>query len=180
VQPVIITVHIITCLTLILVVLLQSGKGADMGAAFGGQSQTMFGGSGGNLLTRLTTITAVTFMATSLSLALLSAKSGSVFDGASEPAAVAPVAPSAAEDGAQVNFGGDGTVTIEPSAPVPAEPEAAAPAPVEDAAPAEAPAAVAEEAPAVEEAPAEEAAPAAEEAPAASGGEPEAEQPAAP
>ena len=62
-------VHVLACLFLIVVVLLQTGKGADMGAAFGGGSQTLFGASGaGNLLTKLTTGTAVAFMITSLIL----------------------------------------------------------------------------------------------------------------
>jgi preprotein translocase subunit SecG len=63
-------VHIFTCLLLIAVVLLQHGKGADVGAAFGsGASQTVFGARGaGNFLTRLTTSAAVIFMVTSLAL----------------------------------------------------------------------------------------------------------------
>jgi len=66
--------HVIAALFLILVVLLQQGKGASMGAAFGaGSSQAMFGSSGaGNLLTKLTTGAAVVFMITSLTLATLS------------------------------------------------------------------------------------------------------------
>ena len=63
--------HVLVCLFLILVVLLQAGKGGGMGIAFGGGgSQTVFGSSGaGNFLTRLTSITAVIFMVTSLALA---------------------------------------------------------------------------------------------------------------
>ena len=64
--------HVIVCVFLILVVLLQAGKGGGMGIAFGGGggSQTVFGSSGaGNFLTRLTSITAVIFMVTSLALA---------------------------------------------------------------------------------------------------------------
>ncbi len=63
-------VHISTCLLLIAVVLLQHGRGADMGAAFGGgSSNTVFGARGaGNFLTRLTTGAAIVFMLTSLSL----------------------------------------------------------------------------------------------------------------
>lgn len=115
-EPVIITVHIITCLTLILVVLMQSGKGADMGASFGGSSQTMFGSSGGNLLTRLTTITAVTFMATSLSLALISANSGSVFDGAAEPAPLVKTPPAPAAAPAPVDSSADAAEAAAPAA----------------------------------------------------------------
>jgi preprotein translocase subunit SecG len=62
-------VHVLSCLFLIVVVLLQTGKGADMGAVFGGGSQTLFGSSGaGNFLTHLTTATAIIFMLTSLIL----------------------------------------------------------------------------------------------------------------
>jgi len=63
--------HVLACLFLILVVLLQSGKGGGMGIAFGGGgSQTVFGSSGaGNFLTRATAVTAGIFMLTSVSLA---------------------------------------------------------------------------------------------------------------
>ena len=62
-------IHILSCFFLIVVVLLQTGKGADMGAVFGGGSQTLFGSGGaGNFLTRLTTATAIVFMVTSLIL----------------------------------------------------------------------------------------------------------------
>ena len=76
-------IHIIVSIGLILVVLLQTGKGADMGAVFGGSSSTIFGSSGaGNFLTRLTTGMAIVFMITSLTLGYFSGRkqSGSVFD----------------------------------------------------------------------------------------------------
>ena len=65
-----IVLHVIACVFLIAVVLLQRGKGAEMGAVFGGgASSTVFGSRGaGNFLTRLTTISAVVFMGTSLAL----------------------------------------------------------------------------------------------------------------
>jgi preprotein translocase subunit SecG len=71
--------HVFVCIFLILVVLLQAGKGGGMGMAFGGgSSNTVFGGSGaGNFLTRLTAITAVVFMLTSLLLAYFSSQRGS-------------------------------------------------------------------------------------------------------
>jgi preprotein translocase subunit SecG len=64
--------HVIVCLFLIGVVLLQQGKSADLASAFGGQgSQTAFGPRGAaNLLTRLTTWSAVIFMLTSIGLTL--------------------------------------------------------------------------------------------------------------
>jgi preprotein translocase subunit SecG len=69
----IITVHVIVCLFLIGVVLLQQGRSADLAGAFGGQgSQTAFGPrAAANVLTRLTTWGAVIFMVTSLSLTVL-------------------------------------------------------------------------------------------------------------
>ena len=72
-------IHIIVCLFLILVVLLQAGKGGGMGIAFGGGgSQTVFGSSGaGNFLTRLTSITAAIFLITSLTLAHYSSRQDS-------------------------------------------------------------------------------------------------------
>ena len=64
-----IILHILVCLVLILIVLLQAGKGADMGAAFGGSSQTVFGSSGaGTFLGKLTAGMAIIFMLTSLLL----------------------------------------------------------------------------------------------------------------
>jgi preprotein translocase subunit SecG len=72
--------HVLVCVFLVLVVLLQAGKGGGMGLAFGSSgAQTVFGGSGaGNFLTRLTAITAVLFMLTSLLLAYFSsAREGS-------------------------------------------------------------------------------------------------------
>ncbi|HEV8341641.1 MAG TPA: preprotein translocase subunit SecG [Candidatus Binatia bacterium] len=67
--------HILVSIGLILVVLLQTGKGADMGAVFGGSSSTIFGSSGaGNFLTRLTTGMAIVFMITSLTLGYFSGR----------------------------------------------------------------------------------------------------------
>jgi preprotein translocase subunit SecG len=67
-------IHILVCLLLILIVLLQTSKGADIGAAFGGgASQTLFGSAGpGGFLTKITTGVAIIFMVTSIGLAYLS------------------------------------------------------------------------------------------------------------
>ena len=93
-------IHITACIVLILVVLLQAGKGANMGAVFGGSSQTIFGSSGpGTFLGKMTTIIAVIFMLTSFSLSYTaSRKGGSLMEGASRPAAqkTAPAATPAA------------------------------------------------------------------------------------
>src|SRR5215813_1513368 len=70
-------VYVIVCVFLILVVLLQAGRGGGMGAAFGGSSQTVFGGAGaGNFLTRLTVMMAALFMLLSASLAYMSTSNG--------------------------------------------------------------------------------------------------------
>ena len=72
-------VHIIVCFFLIVVVLLQSGKAADLAGAFGGMgSQTAFGPRGSaTVLSKATTIAAVLFMVTSLSLSILYTRRGS-------------------------------------------------------------------------------------------------------
>ncbi|MEE9258798.1 MAG: preprotein translocase subunit SecG [Nitrospinaceae bacterium] len=82
--------HIFSTLFLILVILLQTGKGSAMGSGLGGgSSQTMFGASGaGNFLTKLTTGVAILFMVTSLTLATMSSKmeSKSILPSMEEPA----------------------------------------------------------------------------------------------
>ncbi|MBU0994001.1 MAG: preprotein translocase subunit SecG [Proteobacteria bacterium] len=67
-------IHVVVCLALILIVLLQTGKGASIGASFGGGgSQTLFGGSGAaTFLSKATTVIAIIFMLTSLTLAYMS------------------------------------------------------------------------------------------------------------
>jgi preprotein translocase subunit SecG len=89
-------IHVIVCVILIIAVLLQSGKAADLAGAFGGAgSQTAFGPRGGaSLLARVTEITAVLFMVTSLGLWVLSGKDTS--SAVSGEKAV-PVKPAAAE-----------------------------------------------------------------------------------
>ncbi len=85
--------HVLVCIALILIVLLQAGKGAEMGAAFGGASQTIFGSSGAmGFLTKLTTIAAVVFMITSLLLAFASTRRASLLI-RERPAQTAPEAP---------------------------------------------------------------------------------------
>ena len=69
-----IIIHVVVCFALIMIVLLQTGKGADMGAAFGGgSSQTLFGSTGAStFLSKMTTAAAIIFMVTSLALAYYS------------------------------------------------------------------------------------------------------------
>lgn len=76
---VILIFHIVVSLFLIFIVLIQGGKGAELGAAFGGSSQTLFGSRGAaTFLNKLTTIVAVVFMVTSLLLAISATKGSSV------------------------------------------------------------------------------------------------------
>ena len=73
----ILSIHVIACILLIMIVLLQTGKGAGMGASLGGaSSQALFGGSGpATLLSKVTTGIAIIFMLTSLTLAYRSSHS---------------------------------------------------------------------------------------------------------
>jgi preprotein translocase subunit SecG len=90
----VVVIHILVCVTLMGVVLLQQGKGADVGAVFGGSSQTVFGASGaGNLLTKVTWGCAIIFFTTSMILAYSSSRrsSGSLFEGRRIPASSAPM-----------------------------------------------------------------------------------------
>src|SRR5579859_6980003 len=104
-------VHVLVCLFLIVVVLLQSGKAADLAGAFGGMgSQTAFGPRGSaTLLSKATTASAVLFMVTSLSLSILATRRAGAGAGASildkHPAPAAAKQPT--------------TTTTLPSAPVP-------------------------------------------------------------
>ena len=80
--------HIFICFLLIFVVLVQGGKGAELGAAFGGgSSQTLFGGRGAaTFLGKMTTVIAVAFMLTSLLLAIASVRKQSIIQKTIAPA----------------------------------------------------------------------------------------------
>jgi preprotein translocase subunit SecG len=93
-------VHVIVCIFLIIVVLLQSGKAADLAGAFGGMgSQTAFGPRGSaTLLSKATTISAVLFMITSMALSILATRSAGLGttvleDTQQKPAQTAPAVP---------------------------------------------------------------------------------------
>jgi preprotein translocase subunit SecG len=103
---VITVIHVIVCFALVLIVLLQAGKGAEMGAAFGGASQTLFGSSGAmGFLTKLTTVAAIVFMITSLLLAFSSTRQASSVTRAKPAPRAAPAEPS--------------QIPVQPEAPVP-------------------------------------------------------------
>jgi len=124
------TIHILACFFLIVVVLLQTGKGADMGAVFGGGSQTLFGSGGaGNFLTRLTTATAIIFMVTSLILTYGQTPSSTSRLLEKLPPPAAPEVPTPPAPGADTGApAADQGAPAE--APVAEAPEAEAPAPV--------------------------------------------------
>lgn len=118
----VLTLHVVACLFLIAVVLLQQGKGQDLASAFGGGgSQAAFGPRGSaTVLSRATTILAGLFMVTSLTLSVLRYRESSILDTVKAPAAAPSPSASASPDA------GAGTA---PSAAPSAAPPAAVPAP---------------------------------------------------
>jgi preprotein translocase subunit SecG len=119
----IVAVHVLACLFLIGVVLLQQGKSQDLASAFGGGgTQTAFGPRGSaNVLSRATTVLAGMFMVTSLSLSLVRPRSSTILDTVKTPAASPTPARSAAPAPAT-------TRPAQSAAPAPATPAPAAPA----------------------------------------------------
>ena len=102
---IVITLHVLVSIALVIIILLQHGKGADVGAVFGGSSQTLFGAGGaGNALTKATVLLATIFFMTSLFLAYASTRrvTGTIFSGPFSrsrsvmPAALASKAPAPA------------------------------------------------------------------------------------
>ena len=97
----IVILHVAVCLALILIVLLQTGKGASMGATFGGgSSQTVFGGQGASsFLGKVTAAAAIVFMLTSLSMSFFSSGrigGESIMEGVKQPAQEETTAPAPA------------------------------------------------------------------------------------
>jgi preprotein translocase subunit SecG len=115
----VIVVHILACLFLIGVVLLQQGKNQDLASAFGGGgTQTAFGPRGSaNVLSRATTVLAGVFMVTSLSLSIMRPSSSSILDTVKTPSA----SPSPAQSAAPAT-----TVPAQPATPAAATPAPAA------------------------------------------------------
>lgn len=145
-------IHVIVCFFLVVVVLLQSGKAADLAGAFGGMgSQTAFGPRGAaTVLSKATTIAAGLFMITSLSLSVMATRQGqtgsTVLERAAPAAAPKPAAP--APTGAQqpgtvpieINTGGATKKIDAPVLPAPGATPAAPPAQQQQQAPPAAPA----------------------------------------
>ena len=136
-ETLLIILHVVVCLFLVGIVLLQHGKGADIGATFGGSSQSLFGSEGPlPLLNKITTAVAVIFMLTSVALAYISSHTGtdSVMSGLTKPAPVQTTQPPAPvqTEPAGPQPAGD-TMPIKPAkAP---EAKTAAPQPAGDAVP---------------------------------------------
>ena len=105
-ETLVVVVHVVIAVSLVGLVLIQQGKGADAGAAFGGgASQTVFGSQGsGSFLTRMTTFMAVIFFVTSFSLAIFAKQRAEVAGEAGIPV-VQESAPAAPSEGAA--SGGD-------------------------------------------------------------------------
>ncbi|MCB1842155.1 MAG: preprotein translocase subunit SecG [Halioglobus sp.] len=101
-EQIILVVHLLTALAIIGLIMLQQGKGADMGASFGaGASQTIFGSDGsGNVLTRATTWLVVLFFSTSFGLAILATQKSEAIDelDLAIPAMVQEAAPAVEEE----------------------------------------------------------------------------------
>ena len=114
---VILVVHVVACLFLIGVVLLQQGKGQDLASAFGGGgTQTAFGPRGSaNVLSRATTILAGLFMVTSLALSLVKPRQGSILDKVAAPA----TSPSPAVSGSPAVAGSPAASAPESPSPAP-------------------------------------------------------------
>jgi len=136
-EKVILIVHVITAVAIVVLILLQQGKGATMGASFGaGASQTLFGSQGsGNFFSRATAIFATVFFLTSFGLAYLAKESASVDTDVGIPAleetnevpsvdeeeSAVPEVPAAPTESAEEN-----AVPSVPEATADAEPDAAA------------------------------------------------------
>ena len=114
--------HIIVAFIMVGVILLQSGKGAEIGAAFGGSSQTVFGARGAStMLSRITAITATVFMVTSLTLAIMSKQrnyASTLGLDKPTPAQTAPAAPEPSKD----DHGAHDQNTPAPASPAPTKP----------------------------------------------------------
>jgi preprotein translocase subunit SecG len=116
-------IHVIVCFLMIASILLQAGKGAEIGAAFGGSSQTVFGSRGpGTFLSKVTIGAAVIFMLTSLGLALLSKErtfSSTVIDLNKKETSTAPILPQGQPDASKSDTSKP-AATGESQAPAPA------------------------------------------------------------
>lgn len=120
-QTLLTILHVSATVLLVLVVLIQSGRGAEMSASFAGSSQSVFGSSSGaNFFTRFTAVLAAIFMASAIALTVLhSSGKGSTMDKVKPAAANTQTAPAAS--GAAPTTGGG-------TAPQAAQPQPAAPA----------------------------------------------------
>jgi len=118
-ETLVLAVHIVVAFALILIVLLQSGKGANIGAAFGGSSQTVFGSRGpAGFMSKLTTAAAIIFMLTSLTLSIISAgeRKVTILDDVVPPPAAEEPAPQAEQPVETPSAGGIDPFETQPPA----------------------------------------------------------------
>lgn len=114
-ETLVIASHVVVAVGLVAIILMQRGKGADMGAAFGGgASQTVFGSQGsGNFLTKMTTVLGILFFVTSFSLAVFAKQKAEVAEFQGIPTVQqAPqnnAAEKGGESGTQVQSGSEST-----------------------------------------------------------------------
>jgi preprotein translocase subunit SecG len=138
---IVVAIHVVICLALVIVILLQQGKGAEIGAVFGGSSQTVFGASGaGNVLTKATWAMAAMFFATSIFLAYASTRrfNGSIFGSGGgvnrrvvvPPKPMVPLVPAAPVEPAGRAPAGPISQAPAPAEPVPAAPASRGPIPM--------------------------------------------------
>ncbi|MCK7546417.1 preprotein translocase subunit SecG [Marinobacter koreensis] len=108
-ETLVVVVHVVIAIALVSLVLIQQGKGADAGAAFGGgASQTVFGSQGsGSFLTRLTTILAIVFFVTSFSLGVFAKQRAEVAGDVGVPVAEESSAPAPAKQDKQASAPAD-------------------------------------------------------------------------
>ena len=137
----ILVIHIVVCIALILIILLQSGKGADIGAVFGGgSSQTVFGSTGAaTFLSKVTIIAAVIFMMTSIILTYFSGR-GMVLEKSVVSEQSVPVTPEGAGSPVPAGEQSQSTPVAPGAVPGPAGQATAPTAPAPPAAPMEKPA----------------------------------------
>jgi len=127
----ILALHIVVCIFLIIVVLLQSGKAADLAGAFGGMgSQTAFGPRGSaTLLSKATTVSAVVFMITSLSLSIIASHQVGLASTVLETAPVSAPAKPSTPSPASSPFSKTIPLAPQPAQPAPAPAQQSQPAP---------------------------------------------------
>lgn len=112
IYSIVLFIHVAVCLILVVLILLQQGKGASLSASFGGGGDSVFGAAGAdNILTKITTILAVTFFCTSITLIKLQSPSGETAGG------ILDYVPETAKEAGPVNESAKAVPTESPDSP---------------------------------------------------------------